>query len=112
MLLGKHVQQMRRIRKVDVIVPGPVREQIVHLVERGYVRDGRVDVPAGIELGQVHVSFSIDRIFVEPTRSIRELLRWRQGRRKPKKSVGARLVSIVTRGRNKGKYHYHTGANL
>jgi hypothetical protein len=53
---------MCRVRKVDIIVPAPVREQIVHLVKRGHVRDRRVDVPARVERGQVHVSFSVDRI--------------------------------------------------
>jgi len=59
-LLGKHVQQMCRVRKVDVIVAAPVREQIVDLVKGGHVRDRRVDVPARVERGQVHVSFSVD----------------------------------------------------
>jgi hypothetical protein len=60
MFLRKHVQQMCRIRKMDIVVPASMREQIVHLVECGHVRDRRVDVTPWVELGQVHVSFSVD----------------------------------------------------
>ena len=43
-----------------VVVPAPVREQIVYLVECGHVRDRGVDVTAWVESGQVHVPFSVD----------------------------------------------------
>ena len=109
-LLGEHIEQMGRIRKVDVIVPGPVREQIVHLVESGHVRDRRVDVPARIQRRQVHVSFGIDRIFgwTAPSRppidgSVRRI--------GVARGVWERIVRVVTRDRNKGKYRYRTGAN-
>ena len=47
--LGEHVEQVRRIGKVYVVVAAPVREQVINLVERRHVRDGRVDVPARIQ---------------------------------------------------------------
>ena len=77
-------------RYVHVIVAAPVREQIVHLVKRGHIRDRRVDVSARVERGQVHVSFSEDRIWGTipqhvPIGSVRNL-----ANRKSRKVVGER----------------------
>ena len=47
-----------------------MREQIINLVKCGPVRDRprdrRIDVPAWIERGQVHVPFSVDGICQVP----------------------------------------------
>jgi hypothetical protein len=58
--LGEHVEQMRRIRKVHVVVAAPVCKQIIDVVERRHVRDGRIDVPARVQRREVHVAFSVD----------------------------------------------------
>jgi hypothetical protein len=58
--LGEHVEEVRRIRKVHVVVAAPMCEEIVDVVERRHVRDGRIDVPARVQRRQVHVAFSVD----------------------------------------------------
>ena len=60
MRLCEHIEQVRRIGKVHVVIAAPVCEEVVDVVERCHVRDGRIDVPARVQRGQVHVAFSID----------------------------------------------------
>ena len=45
--------------KMYIVVPTPVREQIVHFVECGHVRDRRVDVTAWVELGEAFMYRSV-----------------------------------------------------
>ena len=60
MRLCEHIEQVRRIGKVHVVIATPVCKEVIDIVERRHVRDGRIDVPARVQRGQVHVAFSID----------------------------------------------------
>ena len=38
-ILRQHIQQMSRIREMDVVIATPMSQQVVHVVEPGNVRD-------------------------------------------------------------------------
>ena len=62
-LAGEHVQEVRRVRVVDVVVCAAVRESKVNFVEGGDVGDGRRDIASWIDRWEIHVSFGVDRIY-------------------------------------------------
>ena len=59
LFVGQHVQQMRGIREVNIVIPAAVHEQVVDLVKSGHVRNGCVDVSSRIQFWQIHVPLGI-----------------------------------------------------
>lgn len=44
----EHIQQVRRVGEVNVVVTRPVRQQVIDVVESGNIRDRRGDVSLGV----------------------------------------------------------------
>jgi len=62
-LLRQHIQQMRRIQEMHVVVSAPMSEQVIHVVEPRNVGYRRVYIPTGVDVGEVHVPFSVDGVW-------------------------------------------------
>ena len=60
MPLDEHVEQMRRVRKMHVIVARAMSKEVVHLLEGLDLGYGRVDVAARVQLRCVHVALGVD----------------------------------------------------
>jgi hypothetical protein len=58
-LSSEHIEQMRRVGIVDVVICASVGEQEIDIVEAGNVRDGGCYITVGIDSGEIHVSLSI-----------------------------------------------------
>ena len=62
LIRSEHVEQMRRVRVVNVVVCAAVRECEVDFVEGSDVGDGRCDIASWVDRWEIHVSLGVDRI--------------------------------------------------